>query len=207
MKKQSILIACMLIFSSILLKLHAQGAAGKTLTKKEAEKWFKEGKWKQGVELKPHESIDHLEFARQYQANKDYWDKAFRFLNEHDLKTIAKGKYPIDGENVFATVTEDPTKDFEKTNWESHRKYVDLQCIISGDEKMGVWPVADATVTKPYDEQKDVANYTADGKFYTDNTGSFFIFFPKDAHRPGITPGSNLPVKKIVIKVRAMALE
>lgn len=204
MKKQSILIACMLMFCSVLFKLEAQDTTPKTMTKKEAEKWFKSATWKQGVELKPHESIDYLEFAHQYEVNKTYWDEAFRFLKEHDLKTIAKGKYPIDGDNVFATVTEDPTKDFEKTNWESHKKYVDLQCIISGDEKMGVWPVDEATVTKPYDEQKDVANYTAEGKFYTGNTGKFFIFFPKNAHRPGITPGGNQPVKKIVIKVRAL---
>lgn len=204
MKKQSIVLACMLLFFSILIKLNAQTTIAKNPTKKEAEKWFSAEKWKQGIALKPHASIDHLEFARQYQGNKTYWDEAFRFLKEHDLNTIAKGKYPIDGENVFATVTEDPTKDLEKTNWESHRKYVDLQCIISGDEKMGVWPVAEATVTKPYDEQKDVANYTAEGKFYTGNTGSFFIFFPINAHRPGIAPGGNQPVKKIVIKVRAL---
>ncbi len=32
---------------------------------------------------------------------------------------------------------------------------------------MGKWPVAEVTsITKPYDEAKDVANYTAPGKFY-----------------------------------------
>jgi len=115
---------------------------------------------------------------------------------------IAKGKYPIDGDNVFATVTEDPSKDFEKTSWESHRKYIDLQYIITGDEKMGVWPVRKAIVIKEYDEKKDVANYSAEGKFYVGTPGTFFIFFPTDAHRPNITPGGNKSVKKIVIKVR-----
>jgi YhcH/YjgK/YiaL family protein len=203
MKKYLFITTISLILSSLLLSLQAQEIIKKTMTDREAKKWYRKAEWKQGVKLKAHESIDYIEFARQYHINSTYWDAAFRFLKEHDLKTLAKGKYPIDGDNVFATVTEDPTKDFEKTNWESHRKYVDLQCIISGDEKMGVWPVATATVTKPYDDQKDVANYKAEGKFYIGTGGVFFIFFPTNAHRPGITPGGNQAVKKIVIKVRA----
>jgi len=67
---------------------------------------------------------------------------------------------------------------------------------------MGKTPVAKATVTKPYDEQKDLANYSSEGIQYDVPSGSFMIFFPGDAHRPNITPGGNLPVKKIVIKVR-----
>lgn len=197
MKK--ILIALLM---GVTLQVGAQTNAA--LTKAKANKWFKKKEWLNGAPLKPHASIDKMEFARQYQVNKVWWDKAFSFLKEHDLTTLAKGKYPIDGDNVFATVTEDPTKDFDKTGWESHRKYIDIQCVITGDEKMGKWPVAEATVTKPYDESKDVANYEAPGKFYTLPAGSFIIFFPGDAHRPSISPdGSKKVEKKIVIKVRA----
>ena len=32
--------------------------------------------------------------------------------------------------------------------------------------------------------------------------GTFFLFFPGDAHRPNITPGGNKVVKKMVIKIR-----
>jgi YhcH/YjgK/YiaL family protein len=198
-----------LLLSSLLLMVSvcyvsAQSPSDNTWSKSKATKWFKKKEWLNGVALTPHSSIDKQEFARQYHINKTYWDKAFAFLKEHDLKTLAKGKYPIDGDNVFASVTEDPTKDFDKTGWESHRKYIDLQCVIIGEEKMGKWPVSKATsVIKPYDESKDVANYTAPGKFYIIPAGTFIIFFPTDAHRPNITPGGNKVVKKIVIKVRA----
>jgi biofilm protein TabA len=196
--KRDILLAASWLF---LCCVHMPGA-GDEWTKKKAKKWFKHKEWLNGVPLTPHSSIDPLEFARQYHANKGAWEKAFIFLKEHDLKAIEKGRYPIDGENVFATVTEDPSKDFDKTNWESHRKYIDLQCVISGEEKMGKWPVAEATVTKPYDEKKDLANYSAEGKIHTIPAGTFIIFFPSDAHRPNITPGGNKIVKKIVIKVK-----
>jgi biofilm protein TabA len=190
------------IFSLLILNVVAQTAVPETWTKKKAHQWYKKKEWLQGAALTPHSSINEQEFARQYHANQAYWDKAFRWLKEHDLATMAKGKYPIDSTHVFASVTEDPTKDFDKTGWESHRKYIDLQLIVTGEEKMGVYPVSKATVIKPYDEKREVANYTAPGKFYISTPGTFFIFFPADAHRPNITPGGNKVVKKIVIKVR-----
>jgi YhcH/YjgK/YiaL family protein len=171
-------------------------------TKSKSKKWFKKKEWLGGLQLQAHKSTNVEEFARQYHLNKTLWDKAFAFMKEKDLDTIAKGKYPIDGDNVFASVTTDSTKDFDKTNWESHRKYIDIQYVISGVEKIGVYPVANATVTKPYDEKRDAANYSADGKIYDAMPGTFFIFFPSDAHRPNITPGGNKVDKKIVIKVK-----
>jgi YhcH/YjgK/YiaL family protein len=197
-----------LVLSSLLVMVSFLGVNAQSLpdtTKsKSVTKWFRKKEWLNGAALTPHKSINEQEFARQYTISKAYWDKAFTFLKEHDLKNLAKGKYPIDGDNVFASVTEDPSKDFDKTNWESHRKYIDVQCVIIGEEKMGKWPVAEVTsITKPYDETKDVANYTAPGKFYVIPEGTFIIFFPGEAHRPNITPGGNKVVKKLVIKVRA----
>ena len=186
--------------SLFLLTAVAQDTTG--WTKKKAKKWFKKKEWLGGLELKPSETVDVLEFARQYNANKEYWDKAFAYLKNTDLNTLAKGKYPIDGDNVFASVTADSSKDFDKTNWESHRKYIDIQYVIEGEERIGVAPVLNAAVTKPYDEKRDAANYSIDGKLYSAKPGTFFIFFPSDAHRPNITPGGNIVVKKIVIKVK-----
>ncbi len=177
-------------------------ADAQTISKRQAKKWFAKKEWLGGAKLSPHQSINKQELARQYQLNKTFWDKAFAFLRDHNLDSLPKGKYVIDGDNVTASVTEDPSKDFDKTNWESHRKFIDVQCIISGEEKMGVWPVSEAMVTKEYEEKRDAANYTAAGKFYVAGPGEFFIFFPADAHRPNITPGGNKVVKKIVIKVR-----
>ena len=171
-------------------------------TKKKAKKWFKKKEWLGGLQLKPHKTVDVQEFARQYHANKALWDKAFAFLKNTDLNNIAKGKYPIDGDNVSASVTADSSKNFDKTNWESHKKYIDIQYVINGEELIGVYPVSKATVTRPYDEKRESANYSADGKIYSATPGTFFIFFPSDAHRPNITPGGNKVVKKIVIKVR-----
>ena len=48
------------------------------------------------------------EFAKQYALNKENWDKAFEFMKNQDLENLAVGKYPINGEEVFASVTDIP---------------------------------------------------------------------------------------------------
>jgi biofilm protein TabA len=189
----------LLIFSAIVIQVNAQS----TTSKKENEKWFEQKEWLGGLQLQPHASTDVHEFARQYHANKKYWDEAFAFLKNHDLSKLSTGKYPIDGDNVYASVTEDPTKDYDKSAWESHRKYIDLQYVISGEEKIGVSAVDDVKVTEPYDEKKDAAHYSGPGKIYEAKPGTFFLFFPGTAHRPNITTGGNKTDKKIVIKIKS----
>ena len=167
-----------------------------------AKKWFKKKEYLNGLSATPYQEIDKVQFAQQYHLNKVLWDKAFAYLKQTNLQTLANGRYPIDGDNVYAIVTEAPTKDYDKTAFESHRKYIDLQYVITGIENMGRAPLASVTVSKPYNESTDLANYTGEGKIYTIPQGSFMLFFPSDAHRPNITPGGNKVVKKIVIKIK-----
>jgi biofilm protein TabA len=160
--------------------------------------------WKNGLNLKPHPSINKVVFAVQYHKNKAGWNKAFAFLRDSDLTKMKPGKYVIDGDNVYATITEGPEKTFDQSAWESHRKYTDLQYVIAGKEKIGVAPVETATVIKPYNDKTDGANYTADGQFYIAEPGTFFLFFPGDAHRPNIKVDGYEVVRKIVIKIKVV---
>ncbi len=197
MKKK--LLFVLLAFLSCILTVNVQAQ-----TKKENEAWFKKQEWLGGLKLQPYSGMDVQEFAKQYQSHKKYYDEAFAFLKNHDLSKLTPGKYPIDGDNVYASVTYDSTKDFDKSRWESHKKYTDLQYIISGEEKIGVDPGAKGlTVTEPYKEEKDVAHYIGSGKIYVAKPGTFFLFFPGTAHRPNITMNGNKPDLKIVIKIKS----
>jgi biofilm protein TabA len=180
----------------------AAQTATKEWTKHQTKKWFTKKEWLGGLQLQPHKTVNEQEFARQYKVNKIYWDEAFAFLKEHDLQSLAIGRNPVDSDNVFAIITQNPTKDYDSTQWESHRKYIDLHYVISGEEKIGVYPITKLMVTRPYDASKDVANYSGTGKIYSAVPGTFFLFFPSDGHRPGITPGGKKEDKKIVIKIR-----
>ncbi len=170
--------------------------------KKTSSSWFKQGQWYNGLKLMPYSDINQAEFENQYKKNKVWWDKAFAYLKDTDLEKLAPGKYPIDGDSVFASVTEGPDKAYEQTNWESHRKMIDIQYIVTGKEKIGVAELSKATVTKPYDPTRDVANYIAAGRFYVAEPGTMYIFFPEDVHRPSIKVDGYDVVKKVVIKVR-----
>jgi biofilm protein TabA len=199
--KRVFLLATLLISFSLN---HLSAQTGKNdWSAHKAKKWFKKKEWLNGLSISPHSSIDKVEFAKQYHLNQEAWDKAFAYLKNTDLKTVANGRHVIDGDNVYAIVTEAPTKDYDKTAFESHRKYIDLQYVITGEENMAKAPLNSVTVSKTYDDSADIANYTGEGKIYTVPAGTFMIFFPKDAHRPNITPGGNKVVKKIVIKIKA----
>jgi YhcH/YjgK/YiaL family protein len=175
---------------------------GKDWTEKDAKKWVKSKEWSNGLKVNASSSVNAVEFAKQYHANKAYWDKAFEFMRDKNLKDLAPGKYVIDGDNVYATITEAPSKTFEQSAWESHRKYIDLQYVVTGQEKIGLSPLSETTVTAPYDDSKDIAHYTAKGKFYTATPDEFFLFFPNDAHRPNILVDGYDVVKKLVIKIK-----
>jgi biofilm protein TabA len=169
---------------------------------RQVKKWYKKDEWKGGFAPKPHKTTNKEALYVQYHKNPEWWTKAFAFLQQQDLKNLAPGKYPIVGDDVYASVTNNNSRDFDSTQWEGHRKFIDIQFVIDGKELIGVFPIEGATVTKPYDEKKDVMNVSADGKLYKASPETFFIFFPSDAHRPNITPGGNKKVKKIVIKIR-----
>ncbi len=168
--------------------------------------WLKAKEWANGLSLKVYDSVNAPEFEKQYNKNKVYWDKAFAYLKNTNLDTISPGKYFLDGDNVIATVSENKPKEFEATKWEAHRKYIDIQYIINGKERMGVAPLSKATVVEPYNETKDVGFYSiadADSKFYLAEPGVFLIFFPCETHRPNIKTDGCDKDKKIVIKVKA----
>jgi YhcH/YjgK/YiaL family protein len=175
-----------------------------SITLKTAEKWLKNRAWSNDIKLNVHPSVNAIEFYKQYHANKAVWEKVILFIKEKNLDSLSVGKYPIDGENAYASITQGPSKDLEKAGWESHKKYIDLQYVIKGKEQIGVAAVSSATVTKPYDEAKDGAAYTAEGTYYTAEPGTFFLFFPQDAHRPNIKVAGYDIVKKLVIKIKAV---
>jgi biofilm protein TabA len=203
--KRIFLLASML-FSLSFHQLSAQSSSNDWSGHK-ARKWFKKKEWLNGLDITPHSSIDKAQFAKQYHLNQAAWDKAFAYLKNTDLTTLTNGRHVIDGSTVYAIVTEAPSKDYDKTAFESHQKYIDLQYVITGEEKMAKAPLAAVAVNKPYDEAADIAFYTGEGKLYTVPAGTFMLFFPTEAHRPNITPGGNKVVKKIVIKVKAVPEE
>lgn len=173
-------------------------------SEKKIDSWFVKREWSGGWIVTPDASINKRELAVSYFKNKARWEKAFNFLNNTDLTKLDPKRYDIDGDNLFATVSEYISKNEETTNFEAHRKYIDIQYVISGKELIDIAPFASVKeVVTPYDDAKDIEFVTVTKAVKNKATPSnFFIFFPDDAHRPGLKDGVNSPVRKVVIKVK-----
>jgi YhcH/YjgK/YiaL family protein len=168
------------------------------------DKWFEKGDWLNGWQVKPDQSINRKAFAVSYFKNKERWDKAFNFLKSNDLSGLELKRYDIDGNNLYAPVSEYLTKNEEEARYEAHQKYIDIQYVVSGKELIGVAPISQKKdVLEPYDATKDIEFMTVTGGENRIATPDrFFIFFPEDAHRPGLKDTENSPVRKIVVKVK-----
>lgn len=182
----------------------AQTSTVNQVSKKTAEHWMEHGSWRNGLWEKPSTSIHAQTFYIQYHKHIEWWKKAFAFLNRKDLSSLEQGNYPIVGQDVYASISTYKPKDIDTTQWEAHRKYADIQCVIEGKEKIGESPISKLIQTVPYNESKDAANYKGPGKYYIARPGIFFIFFPGEGHRPGlkVNVSDTAMVKKIVIKMR-----
>lgn len=87
--------------------------------------------------------------------------------------------------------------------FESHRKYIDVQVIVAGEELMEVEAVARLVVAMPYDSERDLIKYagTATAAVLRMRTGDAAVFFPEDGHMPSLHwRGAGL-VRKTVVKV------
>ena len=93
------------LFSQTIRIKNTTDLVGEEWTKKKAQKWFDEKEWLNDLKLKPHSTINIQEFAKQYHSNKARWDLAFAYLGMANLDTLKAGKYSLDGDNVYITVT------------------------------------------------------------------------------------------------------
>lgn len=175
-----------------------------TWSNKKIDKWFTKRDWRNGWSVLPDASINRKALAVSYFKNRERWDKAFNFLKSSDLSKLELKHYDIDGDNLFATVSEYISKNEEAANFEAHRKYIDIQYVISGKEVINIAPITTVKeVVIPYDVTKDIEFVTVSKVVnYKADPVRFFIFFPDDAHRPGLKDGVNSPVRKIVIKLK-----
>lgn len=114
----------------------------------------------------------------------------------------AVGTYQIN-HLVKVIVSEYETKSENKYGYEGHRKNIDIQYLLSGEERIACLPIERLVETEPYNEEKDAAFYKANTKLLemTIGDGFFAIFFPQDGHMPQLCIDKPMNVKNVVIKI------
>jgi len=145
--------------------------------------------------------IDTIKNKKHYTLKKDILH-GLKYLEVTDLSSLQIGKYEIKKDKIFAMVDEYNTKNKEDCSLEAHRKYIDLQYIISGEELIGYAPLEQQKIYKEYDSENDIIFYEEEPSFTKLKQGMFAIFYPTDLHMPGIKIIESKKVKKIVIKIK-----
>jgi len=144
--------------------------------------------------------LDSIDNAKKYYSLNSYFKQVFEYLLTIKDREIESGRYNIDSDNAFLLVSEGDGKDEKEAKLEVHRKYIDIQMPLAGNEKIGWKPLTECL------EAEGEFNIGKDIMFFKDKShqnielkpGYFAIFFPEDAHAPMIGKGK---IKKGVVKV------
>jgi YhcH/YjgK/YiaL family protein len=123
----------------------------------------------------------------------------FDFINNSITKNIKEGRYKLDF-GIYAIVQNSQPKPRCEQLLETHKKYIDLQYIISGRDKIG-WKFLDKSfvIATKYNKKNDMTFFKTKPDFFiTLKKDDFAIFFSEDAHSPLC---GKISVKKCVFKI------
>ena len=145
---------------------------------------------------------DSLNRIERYRGLSPRLDQAIDFLAAANLAALETGRHVIDGDRIYATASGYQTRPLAEGKWEAHRRYIDIQVIVAGQERIGCAASEHHAVTQPYSAELDVLFLDVDqGDELLLGAGDFAVFWPEDAHRPCMAVGQPEPVRKVVVKV------
>jgi biofilm protein TabA len=145
--------------------------------------------------------LDQLSSAGLYRSLHARFGPAFDYLTTTALTDLPSGKQTIQGDELFALVNDYSTQPQEKCRFEAHRRYIDIQLMVRGSERIGMANLATMSDDEAYVAERDVAFFRGSGDLITLQEGTFAIFFPHDAHQPGIAVAEPVQCRKVVVKV------
>lgn len=145
--------------------------------------------------------LDDLRNAAACEGLHPLFPAAFAFLRRAaETGEAGDGRVAIDGERLFALIARSVGRSPGEAPLETHRRYIDIQYIVSGSDRMGWRPARECRPGLGYDEARDIEFHAGTPDAWFDvAAGRMAIFFPDDAHAPLANPG--VPVHKIVVKV------
>jgi len=135
--------------------------------------------------------------------------RALLYLREADLMAMPLGRHDIQGDEMFLNLMEMTTHPFEGSHPEVHRRYIDLMYWPEGGERAGVAPYLGTEKVFEARPENDITllEGVENEFFLTATAGCYAVYFPWDAHRPGLMLGdSPATSRKAVVKISAALL-
>ncbi|MEX9254083.1 YhcH/YjgK/YiaL family protein [Pseudenterobacter timonensis] len=137
-------------------------------------------------------------------------EKALAFLRNTDFTALEPGVVEIEGRQIYAQILDLQTKAVAENRPEVHRRYLDIQFLASGEEKIGIAiDTGNNQISESLLEQRDIIFYhdSENESFIEMIPGSYAIFFPQDVHRPACIKEKATAIRKIVVKVAVSELD
>jgi YhcH/YjgK/YiaL family protein len=133
---------------------------------------------------------------------------AIKYLKENEFTSMEAGVYEIQGKDIYAQVFDAQTEPLEKKRPEVHEKYVDVQFLASGKERLGFTPDTGKYEIDERIDDRDLIFYkeVENEGFIEATPGCYCIFFPNDVHRPAVMSEEAMTVRKVVVKVKVALL-
>ncbi len=146
--------------------------------------------------------FDHINNIESYKGLSPDLYEGLKYLRQVS-PDIAVGTYQINS-RVRAIVSEYETKVENEVEYEAHRKNIDIQYLLRGEERVACLPIDKLKETVPYSEEKDAAFFMSSLQpiEMTLGGGYFAIFFPQDGHMTQLSVGGPEMVKKVVVKIK-----
>ena len=142
--------------------------------------------------------FDKLERLSVYFDSVPYLREICEELSGKDLSSIEIGTYYTEKSHVKYMVQSYETQESKKP--EVHKKYADLQLVISGKERFDFASVS--PLPESFKEVDDIGFYSEDlSSSLVLGKGEAVIVFPYEPHTPGLTADTAAVMKKIVAKI------
>lgn len=143
--------------------------------------------------------LDTLVNSSRYVSMHPTFGQAFDWLKSARLTDLPAGRQEIDGARLYVTVIREPGRGQAAAKFETHRKYIDIQYLVSGSDLIGWAHLEPGLKSLGYEAGRDLEFYEAKPTLWVPvPTGTFAVFFPEDAHAPMAGTDAML---KVVVKV------
>jgi len=113
---------------------------------------------------------------------------------------LAPGRYELEM-GMYAMVQEGTTKPVDQGLFEAHRKFIDLQMVITGEEIMQWADIADLKTQKAYDADRDAEFFEGTGTDIVVQAGMIYIMYAHDGHKPCGHREQATTYRKLVVKI------
>ncbi len=131
---------------------------------------------------------DRIENISLYENLSVNLRNAIRCAKRDNFLEELKVNKRLEGDGFYVMLQEYETNSEENARWETHKKHIDIQYVLEGEEKTGYSNSVELGQPLEENEEKDFYFYeepnTAD--WFIVHGGEFVIFFPTDGHKPSL---------------------